>query len=89
MQVTVPPQHGRQLRETPVSRSCDAASIKPSSAIAAATPPAPRLDVQLVHGVGAALFSLLDSLPEPIIPTSLHSQCVQVADREAAFVVRL
>ncbi|VDB96528.1 unnamed protein product [Peniophora sp. CBMAI 1063] len=50
-------------------------------------PPTSERDIQLVRGVGATLFALLDSLPEPIIPTSLHPQCVQVADREAAFVV--
>ncbi|KZV67706.1 DNase I-like protein [Peniophora sp. CONT] len=50
-------------------------------------PPTSEPDMKLVLGVGATLFSFLDSLPEPIIPTSLHPQCVQVPDREAAFVV--
>lgn len=39
------------------------------------------------HAVAHALIALLDSLPEPIIPFSLHTRCATVNDREEALEV--
>lgn len=41
------------------------------------------------HAVAHTLIALLDSLPEPIIPFSLHTRCAAVNDREEALEVRL
>lgn len=34
---------------------------------------------------GDALLQLLDALPEPLLPTSLHPRCAEVTSRDEAF----
>jgi hypothetical protein len=34
------------------------------------------------------LLQFLDSLPEPLIPVSLHARCAQIKSRDEAFEVR-
>lgn len=36
---------------------------------------------------GDALLQLLDALPEPLLPTSLHPRCTEVTSRDEAFEV--
>ncbi|EIM92905.1 DNase I-like protein [Stereum hirsutum FP-91666 SS1] len=41
------------------------------------------------HAVAHTLIALLDSLPEPIVPFSLHTRCAAVNDREEALELQM
>jgi hypothetical protein len=44
-------------------------------------------DPMIVIAFGSALLQLLNSLVEPIVPSTLHSRCAQAASRDEAFEV--
>jgi hypothetical protein len=50
--------------------------------------PSTKSNTQLIIAVGACLLSLFDSLPNSLVPTSMHVQCAAAQNREAAFEVR-
>jgi hypothetical protein len=44
-------------------------------------------DPMIVVAFGSTLLQLLNSLVEPIVPSTLHSRCAQVSSRDEAFEV--
>jgi phosphatidylinositol-bisphosphatase len=44
-------------------------------------------DPRLALAFAQTLLQLLDSLPEPVIPISLHARCAQATSRDEAFEV--
>ncbi|THH21414.1 hypothetical protein EW146_g123 [Bondarzewia mesenterica] len=49
--------------------------------------PANAATEAFAHAVATVLLALLDSLPEPVIPFSLHARCAEVSSRDEAFEV--
>ncbi|THH19550.1 hypothetical protein EW146_g1630, partial [Bondarzewia mesenterica] len=47
--------------------------------------PANAATEAFAHAVATVLLALLDSLPEPVIPFSLHARCAEVSSRDEAF----
>ena len=46
------------------------------------------IDVSYARTIAAVLLAFLDSLPESVVPPSLHQRCCEVTNRDAAFEVR-
>lgn len=49
--------------------------------------PAEPTDPKVSTALGYTLLQLLESLPEPVVPVSLHGRCIAAATRDAAFEV--
>ncbi|KAI0305102.1 hypothetical protein B0F90DRAFT_1156163 [Multifurca ochricompacta] len=43
------------------------------------------VDANYARTVAAVLLAFLDSLPEPVVPLSLHQRCAEVTSRDVAF----